>query len=818
MFVRNTERKGYRLNQKTCIILLMLILTATAVNAAAQTAPPNPSADTQWTDPMINGAYDPASISTDEVIKTDAPSDAAASDTPIENFKTTDQQVDPQCCNCYYPDLTVTDIWWSPTSPVNGNSVTITARISNIQAAANAYTGTWGAALFVDGTLKSTTLNQPTLGPGYYRDITFPALTFYTGSHTIRVVSDYYNQVSESDESNNERTETMSVGSGQQQLMVQTIIYKIDNTTQNTFDPKPTITLISGSGPTNHQTGYTNNGAGLYWWYDSGYYNLNSQVRITAKERFTTSGKIYKLFYYMIDGVRTDIPDATTDTSLTITINQYRSIWFVYGELIYPTITNIRFSTITTSGPNYCYADIYSRRGIPTVNEVIKDPSSTTIASGAALYSGTATNGVYRSSSFAAAQCGTYTCQVTATAYGLTTTQTGSTSVNSCSKPDLTVTDIYWVPSSPVAGSSVTIYFKVKNIGNAVAWRNDNQGSGFLHNFYLNGAITSSPWQGTAMNPGDEVAYTAHTFTPASAATYTLMVVADATQRIDESDESNNARTESMTVGTPGAPDLIVEDIWWNPASPVVGNWVQISARVRNQGTAASGVWSVANYINGNLDVAGNNYQSLAAGAYQDVSFGSRQYNTGGTYNVHVIADYLNQVVESNENNNDRTEYMIVGSPPSGLTISINSGATYATSPSVTLSLYAYGATECHYNNDGGVWSAWEPYTTTKAWTLNSGDGTHTVGYICRNSAGETSAVYDSIILDTGAPYGLTILINGGAAYTTSTSATLTLNAFGASECRYNNEGGAWSAWSAYTTSKAWTLTAGDGTKTVGYH
>ena len=75
--------------------------------------------------------------------------------------------------------------------------------------------------------------------------------------------------------------------------------------------------------------------------------------------------------------------------------------------------------------------------------------------------------------------------------------------------------------------------------------------------------------------------------------------------------------------------------------------------------------------------------------------------------------------------------------------------------------------------------------------------------------------------LDKTAPTG-SIVIKNGDAFTTSTSVTLTLTAndatSGVSLARYSNDG-VWDteAWESATASKVWTLTPGDGTKTV-YH
>lgn len=76
-----------------------------------------------------------------------------------------------------------------------------------------------------------------------------------------------------------------------------------------------------------------------------------------------------------------------------------------------------------------------------------------------------------------------------------------------------------------------------------------------------------------------------------------------------------------------------------------------------------------------------------------------------------------------------------------------------------------------------------------------------------------------TITVDISLPTG-TVNINSSAAYTNSTSVNLTLSCSdtGGSGCyqmQFSNDGTAWSAWEAYNTAKAWTLTSGDGTKTV---
>lgn len=74
--------------------------------------------------------------------------------------------------------------------------------------------------------------------------------------------------------------------------------------------------------------------------------------------------------------------------------------------------------------------------------------------------------------------------------------------------------------------------------------------------------------------------------------------------------------------------------------------------------------------------------------------------------------------------------------------------------------------------------------------------------------------------MDTTPPAG-SIAINGGASYTSTTTVTLNLSATdttsGIAEVRFSNDNTTWIPWEAYTDSTLWTLTIGDGTKTVYY-
>ena len=165
-------------------------------------------------------------------------------------------------------------------------------------------------------------------------------------------------------------------------------------------------------------------------------------------------------------------------------------------------------------------------------------------------------------------------------------------------------------------------------------------------------------------------------------------------------------------------------------------------------------------------------------------------------------------------------------SPPAGSIVIGSSNETYAGSTIVTLYLtYAdaiSGVGSVRYRNSPMVWAGWESPSSTKSWTLISGEGPKTVQYQVMDNAGNPSEIYsDSIILDATPPSG-SIVISGGIEYTRSPAVMLSLSASdsgsGVSQVQYSNTG-EWGAspWEDYSPFRFWNLSSGDGKKTVYY-
>lgn len=86
---------------------------------------------------------------------------------------------------------------------------------------------------------------------------------------------------------------------------------------------------------------------------------------------------------------------------------------------------------------------------------------------------------------------------------------------------------------------------------------------------------------------------------------------------------------------------------------------------------------------------------------------------------------------------------------------------TISTSPTtssttITLALSASdaisGVSQMSFSNDGTTWSGWEPYATSKSWTITTGDGTKTIYVEYEDNAGLTATYSTTTVLNTTPP------------------------------------------------------------------
>jgi subtilase family serine protease len=140
--------------------------------------------------------------------------------------------------------------------------------------------------------------------------------------------------------------------------------------------------------------------------------------------------------------------------------------------------------------------------------------------------------------------------------------------------------------------------------------------------------------------------------------THYILVKADVTNSVVESNESNNVKVVAITIGR-SSPDLVVSSVS-APATARRGTTIAIAHTIRNQGTDQAGVSRVGFYLSrgaargddvelGSREVT-SLYMGLATTATKTVAIPSTV--TAGTYSLLVVADADGAVAESEETNN----------------------------------------------------------------------------------------------------------------------------------------------------------------------
>ncbi|MEI6914285.1 MAG: hypothetical protein WCL39_04050 [Armatimonadota bacterium] len=159
---------------------------------------------------------------------------------------------------------------------------------------------------------------------------------------------------------------------------------------------------------------------------------------------------------------------------------------------------------------------------------------------------------------------------------------------------------------------------------------------------------------------------------------------------------------------------------------------------------------------------------------------------------------------------------------PTG-SITISNGDNYTAATAVNLTIAASGVSntvaQMKLSSDGVNWSPWEPYATSKPWTLTPGDGAKSVRICFADQAGyESPVATDSIGLDTTPP-SATMTINSGAVGTNSLTLSVKItgsdNLSGIAQVRFQLDDGSWADWQAYASTLSHTIGPGDGARTV---
>jgi len=239
-------------------------------------------------------------------------------------------------------------------------------------------------------------------------------------------------------------------------------------------------------------------------------------------------------------------------------------------------------------------------------------------------------------------------------------------SVSSAPASDLVPTQVEYDPPSVEAGQLLNVTDQVENQGLGAA-------SAFQVGVYLSqdANITSGDLllglrSVPSLAPGeidfvqDQVTVPSTT----SAGTWYVGVLADVGGTQGESDEFNNglAATTPITITQPPRPDLRLTELSFSPAELDAGQSLLVSEAVVNQGLVPATPFRVGVYLSEDAEITTADHligfrsvSGLDVGESSAVSAPLTLPATleGGTYHVGAIADHEDDVLESDEENND---------------------------------------------------------------------------------------------------------------------------------------------------------------------
>ncbi len=206
-------------------------------------------------------------------------------------------------------------------------------------------------------------------------------------------------------------------------------------------------------------------------------------------------------------------------------------------------------------------------------------------------------------------------------------------------KPDLAIASTDWSPRTLTVGQNVTLSVIVRNQGQA------NAGP-FVVEVRDSAGTARQTLAGLAAGSTAPVSFTRRV----NNTTELFTITVDATNQVDELDETNNAvqiRVDAQPQA-PRKPDLTIAGVDWTPRTPRLGETVNFTVVVRNQGDGNAGPFVVE--IRDSVGQDRRTVSGLSAASAVSLSFTRRQNNATEIFTI--TADVTNQVDESNETNN----------------------------------------------------------------------------------------------------------------------------------------------------------------------
>ncbi|WP_375435588.1 CARDB domain-containing protein [uncultured Hymenobacter sp.] len=600
-------------------------------------------------------------------------------------------------------DLVVQQAQIGQTSVAPGATLNATAFAYN-QGNTTAGSSSTGVYLSTDATLSSNdqlltanSVPQLTTNQGYttYPQFTLPG-TVVPGTYYVLFVADHLNAVAETNETNNVRSQILTVvAPGIDLALLQPGLSRTSAGTGISFNAYVTINNQGNSAASSSNVGYylsVDNALStsdvLIGATSGGFLTANNYDYRTASLSIptgTTPGNYYVLFV----ADHTALVNETNENNNTVALPFVVTAPFNGTMVPYSgtaTITTCN-TTIYDHGGTGNYDDGAS--GVLVINPgtagskiqlIFNSFAVETCCDRLTIYDGPTTSSPIIGSYVndpgiitASNSTGTLTLQFS-TDYSVT--NTGFEAAVSCivpaAMPDLVPLSSTSNPSSATTGSTITLVSAIRNQGSVTA-------TSSTLSYYLStnttldasdlvlGSVT-----GGALVPTQTAVRGGQFTIPNTVMTgsYYLLHVADPQNSVSESSETNNVTFSNLFVTSPMLPDLLIGQAALSNSAVVAGSAISANCLLSNQGNTTAAQSAIGYYLStdavfGSNDVFLGNSQAglLGPSALQPMgtSLIIPANTVSGSYYVLFVADHVNNIVESNETNNVTSRSLAIG-------------------------------------------------------------------------------------------------------------------------------------------------------------
>ncbi len=540
--------------------------------------------------------------------------------------------------NDLYKNITVTTIsdliptnLQKPNSPTTNITYPVIVTVKN-NGTANASTFT---VKLLDGTTGIGWITVNGLAAGASTNITFNWKPITFGVHSLRIITDFYNNIAESNETNNEILQNVTVITLPD--LVPTNLQPPNNpTTGITY---PVIVTVKNNGTANAST-FTvklyDGTTGIGWITVNGL-TVGTSTTVTFNWKPTTLG---------LHTLRTITDTYNNITEINETNNEINQTTTV---LLLPDLipSNLQVPNNPFVGITYPITVKITNRGTANAGTFTVKLLDGTKGVGWITINGLAvganTNVTFN---WTPTTFGVHTLRIITDTYNNITefNETNneiSQTITAISGPDLIPSNLQ-LPNNPQLGQTYPITVTISNTGGLDA-----------------GTFTVKLYDGTTgigwitvngLAAGTSTNFTFN-WTPTTAGLHTLQVRTDYYNNITESNENNNQITQNITITS--GPDLIPSNLQL-PNNPQTGQTYPVTVTITNNGIVDSGMFTVKLY-DGTKGIGWITVNGLAAGASTNITFDWTP-TTAGAHTLQVMADYYNNITESNENNNQITQ------------------------------------------------------------------------------------------------------------------------------------------------------------------